>query len=104
MKKLTTLLTGFIAGIAFIVSCGGGSGSSSSSSGPNSANAQETSEPIEQRVCRSRFSSPVTPVSQVDYCFDTNGNYYGDTLLTIGDLLADGWRFAAGGPGVTFYR
>jgi hypothetical protein len=100
MKKLSVFpvaLAAFIGGIAFIVSCGGGS-----SSGVIGLNTAIANVPTEQMFCRSRAGSPLRPDSQVDNCFDTNGNNYGAALFTISELWADGWRSQNGVT--TWYR
>jgi hypothetical protein len=100
MKKwsfVPVALAGFIGGVAFIVSCGGGS--SSSGIGPNTAIGDV---PPEQLIC-DRLTTGNYGLSDPFNCFDTDGN--SQSSVTLSSIFAQGWRIQLVlGSDTVFYR
>lgn len=91
VSQLPSILAGFIGGMAFLISCGGGSGGVT-----NEVSAQV---PTEQMYCTSnnRLVAPTGINNEIDVyplrCYDSNGNLNNNTS-TLADYYAQGWRIS----------
>ena len=100
MKKWSvfpTVAAGFIGGVAFLMSCGGGSGSSGI--GLNTAIGNI---PTDQLIC-DRLTTGNFELTDPFNCFNTDGNTY--SSITLSQLFTDGWRIQSVlGADTLFYK
>ena len=92
-KKVLYSAAGFVGGIAFLVSCGGGSGG-----GPISS--ADAAVPVNQMVCRviggrlwDSTTNGIPNMSANLVCYDTSGT---GRTISIADAYAEGWRIQIG--------
>lgn len=99
MKKYSVVpaaIAGFIGGVAFLISCGGGSGSNGI--GPNTAIANV---PTAQLVC-DRLTTGNLELTDPFNCFDTDGNAFSN--LTLSEIFSQGWKIQNIGNDTVFYK
>ena len=91
-SKFAYAVAGFVGGVAFLISCSGGSGGDSGSSLINDADAAVAAN---QMVCEGAqslwngTSSGIPNIGPFLVCYDTSGT---GRTISIADAYAEGWR------------
>ena len=92
-SKFSYVVAGFVGGMAFLISCSGGSGGSSVSE-------VEAAVPINQMVCQipggslwNSTTSGIPNLLSIMECYDTSGT---GRTISIADAYAEGWRIQIG--------